>query len=459
MLQLKRTNQWPMCISLYMLLFILLIIPVISTCYNPSESDKGERLSRTVAPPYNVVAEQGEYFIKVNWLDPVQADYYTVLKNVNDTGWVEDTSLLHSKVFNDYEHKSGNKVVYKIKSTVQGRSSGLSDVSNVIMGDPTGTPPDAPTDVEAFSEPGRVFIRWEYSPNADYYLIFRKYGDYNWQPLTNHSLIQVNGGYDEDPVDYPVVYYGVKAMCNDLYSDLAVTVLNCTDCPTPPEPTTVPTPVRLEGEVLEVISFAKENVIRITWSEIPGTDAYAVLRDTDATGAFTQRVYEGTGTGFNDTDFSNNQFYYYRLALLDSSGAIQSTSDYSFGMGSAAKADIFEPNDIPEDAVILNQGINTGNIYCFKDAFNNTLLDTDCYYLELDPRESKTITITGLDTITGYQDLYLTRDSDSEPVAIGEGDGFILNNNEDTVQQVYFTLSVNTQTYINEFGTYRIIVE
>lgn len=445
-------------------LFFLIpwIVLVISTCYNPPTSEKRSGDTGTVTPPYNIVAEEGEYFIKVSWLDRDNADYYRVYRNVNDTGWVEDTGLLHNKEYNDYEPGSNDQVAYKIRSTVKGRSSELSEVSNVIMGDTYTPAPDPPTNLLAYTDGGRVRISWAYSENADYYLVFRKYDSYQWQPLTNHSIVQVNWIYDENPVDFPVVYYGVKAMRNDVYSDIAVTVLDCSTCPTPtptPAPTAEPTPVGLEGEVLEIVPFIEENMIQVSWPVIPDTYEYALLRDTDAAGDFTDMVYRGTDTTYLDTSFVNNQFYYYKLALLDNTGAAISTSDFSFGMGSHLKADKFEPNETIDNAVVLNPGINTANIYCYKDAYNNTLLDTDWYYIILDPLESKEIVIDNFTNITDNEHLYITLDTDEEPIVLGEGDSFILSNQDIDVANSYFKISVDTQSYINEMGTYQIIVE
>jgi|GEM_PF-5758369 len=326
-----------------------------------------------------------------------------------------------------------------------GSSGGGSGSSVGSSGGGNTTRINPPTNVTADTESKVITIYWNAVDGAIGYRIYRKVGNGEFAEIPDSYTTNTNFTYTEYSHDVDI-YYAVKSVASSEESSLSdgsnVIHLSFEDVMKALQPT--------------VRSFSTANNIIIEWDADPNADSYILYRDENHNGTYSDEVYSGSALSFSDNNVMNGQFYYYKLALVNS-GTTYDKSEYAFGVASSKSADEYEENDDIGDSTILElNSINTANIYYYEDSQENILIDYDWYHVNVPANRDIPVFFEDFDGINDG-DIYFMIEGAS-PVAVNEFDGFLLSNSSNEETQIKFKVHVDMTAFFNKFGSYKIII-
>ena len=87
------------------------------------------------------------------------------------------------------------------------------------------------------------------------------------------------------------------------------------------------------------VASVSSSALSVSWSGASGASSYQVFRDTSASGAFSDKVYDSNGTSFMDTGLSASTTYYYRAQATNASGSSALSEAASGTTGAATGTD------------------------------------------------------------------------------------------------------------------------
>jgi fibronectin type 3 domain-containing protein len=210
-----------------------------------------------------------------------------------------------------------------------------------------------------------------------------------------------------------------------------------------------------------VKSFELEHAVQIEWDNDAGADRYLLYRDTDPAGSFTSVVYQGTETGFIDTDISDETFYYYKLAKVRGKKEFPK-SEAVLGLSGSIQRDRHESNNTSDSTGVLGD-ITQANIFHYSDLYDNEVIDRDWFYVSLEPRRSMLIVFDEVKNgITGEalaEDELKFNIKEGELHNVYNGVSYWLDNYSYEEKIIYFQVSVNKKTFGNKIATYRIRID
>jgi hypothetical protein len=195
-------------------------------------------------------------------------------------------------------------------------------------------------------------------------------------------------------------------------------------------------------------SFAVENGVSLSWQADPAADSYRVYRDTAPDGDFTLKVYEGEGLSFTDTGLTADQFYYYKLSKL------QGWKEFGKSAAVAAyvsqvRRDSYEDNDSRERATLLKNPVSC-SIWYFQDAYQNSVSDTDWFYIDVEAGMNQTAAFENFSNI-GNGDLLYSVNGDNPKTVISEQE-VSLTNKEQKTQRFYIQVYPSKSKFAGDPG-------
>ena len=76
--------------------------------------------------------------------------------------------------------------------------------------------------------------------------------------------------------------------------------------------------------------------LSVSWSSASGASSYQVFRDTSATGSFSDKVYDDSGTSFVDSGLTASTTYYYEVQATNAAGSSAKSAPASGTTGSSS---------------------------------------------------------------------------------------------------------------------------
>ncbi|MGN0739534.1 MAG: hypothetical protein ACI4LX_05125 [Treponema sp.] len=139
-------------------------------------------------------------------------------------------------------------------------------------------------------------------------------------------------------------------------------------------------------------SLVTEHTVYLSWKEDDAADRFYLMRSPDTVPLFWSCIYEGSGTGFTDTNLSDNERYVYRLDKARGQKYFAG-KEYGYGWSSGTRKDFCEPNDTEQTAVFLEYdricSLTCAGFVTDKKEF----LDEDWFYVTVPPMRQADIVI------------------------------------------------------------------
>lgn len=195
-----------------------------------------------------------------------------------------------------------------------------------------------------------------------------------------------------------------------------------------------------------VVSFEKEETIKITWNADPGADEYVLYKAVDQAIPVYEILYQGSELNVVDTNAIEGNRYLYTLGKVRGT-KLFGPSDPVLGIGSMVINDGLENNNSKNRATKLNLRFDA-NIYYYQSYSGAKLKDTDWYYVIVPPRKQARIVITY--NQSGGIGLYLYWEG-HVVLPIVSTDGYLsVLNDTDKDASYYFQISPMTSTFISD---------
>ena len=142
----------------------------------------------------------------------------------------------------------------------------------------------------------------------------------------------------------------------------------------------------------DVVSFEKEETIKITWDADPGADEYILYKAEDALTPVYEILYQGTQLSLTDTDVTGEHRYLYTLGKVRGT-VLFGPSDPTLGVGSNVIQDNLEGNNVKEKATTLVWDLDA-NLYYYRSNDGEEIEDLDWYSISVPPRRKAMIVVT-----------------------------------------------------------------
>jgi len=227
--------------------------------------------------------------------------------------------------------------------------------------------------------------------------------------------------------------------------------------------------VRLIGTPKEILakkpivtSFIDDDKIKIEWYTHSLGRKYIIYRDLSPVGSFTDERYRFDTTNdeikilnFTDT-CEKGKMYYYKVQIEFTDGSLEK-SDMAYG-GVGFKEDSYENNNYKALAKYLNNPID-GNVYYFKDSYNNILQDEDWYYMTVLSNNIQEVKIKILDINFENEDIMLYQEGkENIPIIkdLSSDSVSLWLYNTDNSNQVYFKILTTNKKVLNKQLKYNL---
>jgi fibronectin type 3 domain-containing protein len=272
--------------------------------------------------PTGLSATAGTSKVTLKWNAAPTATSYNVYRGTTAGG--ESTSPIRSGITTldwvDTSVTNGTKYFYKIRGVNQ---AGMSGLSNEGSATPTPAPvaPSAPTSLDATAT-GTLTIKltWGAGANATSYQVFRGTASGGQSSTPIASNVTSTQYTDSTGLAGGVKYFykvkgvnttGVSGFSNE---DSAIAAAATTP------PATLPAPTGLTTE-------SGDTWIRLSWAAVSGAAKYNVYRGTAAGQVGSTPIATGiTTTTFKNTGLTNGVKYFYKVAGVNSAGAVGTLS-------------------------------------------------------------------------------------------------------------------------------------
>jgi V8-like Glu-specific endopeptidase/fibronectin type 3 domain-containing protein len=262
-------------------------------------------------PATNVQASDGTYTdrITVTWAPsdaPGIIGYRVFRARTYNTAAAEEIAWGVTSPYNDRTAQPGPFYYYWVRSynNLGDSAFGLPDRGWVRT-----TPPPTPTNVDASdgTYPEYVYIRWDPTPRAGYYKIYRNTTN---NSATAREIVTLSDNFFAD-VGVPTLvrhYYWVKAFNTAGVSGFSVSNSGYRRPPRPARPTGV---AASDGTYTDKV--------RVTWNPVSGASGYIVCRSTSTTvGAMC--IGLTTTSLYSDLSAVPGLYYYYWVLAWNPSG-------------------------------------------------------------------------------------------------------------------------------------------
>jgi len=205
-----------------------------------------------------------------------------------------------------------------------------------------------------------------------------------------------------------------------------------------------------------VRSFEDEETIIITWDDDAAADEYILYRNEVPDGSRIL-IYRGTENSYIDKDFieylaCDNVSFNYSLSKIRGMREFGPSSP-ALGIFSRILNDSFEPNNHESLAHELSTARIQGNVYYFRDEYDNLLLDEDWFFMNLLPREQATVVLTQIDDTSRQYFQYQVAGSSSIPYDIIHNDGFFIFNDNNYPDKIFFEIIPNISNFMQPIET------
>lgn len=244
----------------YLFILMLLIQYSCDLFYQPEES--------AIIPdiPVNITATVNSDNIIINWDFSNNSNTYLVYKKVANQEWSLISESLTTNSFIELDIVYDTDIYYGVKSENNGTFSELGQIPVPINIVYIVKIPVLPQHVVAVVNEDNVTVNWDNNSINKHYMVFRKYDEKDWQPITE-LLVETKF------VDYSFVWdtdvlYGVKGEINGLFSEIAEIQSSVISIPVPDIP----------GSVSAIING---NTVNINWTAVGNANNYMVLLKYD----------------------------------------------------------------------------------------------------------------------------------------------------------------------------------
>ena len=188
---------------------------------------------------------------------------------------------------------------------------------------------------------------------------------------------------------------------------------------------------------LRVDSFSQTETCIVSWDKDECADIYILNRKAKNDSGF-KEIYSGTELEYTDKDLDQKKAYIYRLDKKRGNVIFTGTK-YGYGVSATIINDTYENNDKKERATLLDTDCICNTYYCPFDG-KYSLIDYDWFYIDLKPHKQAQIVI---ETDSQSTSFYIS-DEINDPEVVRKDEDYILVNNTDSYQKLYFRVSLNT---------------
>ena len=145
-------------------------------------------------------------------------------------------------------------------------------------------------------------------------------------------------------------------------------------------------------DVPKADSLAAEHTVFLSWEEDDASDMFYLMRSPDKVPLSWNCIYEGCGSSFTDSNFSDSERYVYRLDKSRGQKYFSGTQ-YAFGWSSESIRDYCEPNDVRANATFLECD-RICSLVCVRFVTDNKeFLDEDWFYVTVPPMRQADIVV------------------------------------------------------------------
>jgi hypothetical protein len=199
----------------------------------------------------------------------------------------------------------------------------------------------------------------------------------------------------------------------------------------------------------EAASFERELTVTITWDVDKRCDEYILYRRLDSAFSIDEIVYRGTETEYMDTNGVNEDRYLYSLSKIRGQQEF-GPSEPAFGVFSYTIQDFLEPNNSKADAVWLEFEF-ASNMYYYRNADGDEVLDVDWFYVEVPPRRIATIVVcqTGL---TNEDTFFNFSQVGEVPFQVKNNNDIPIENRSTDKDRFYFKLYPVPSEFLNDIS-------
>jgi len=147
----------------------------------------------------------------------------------------------------------------------------------------------------------------------------------------------------------------------------------------------------------DVVSFEKEETIKITWDADPGADEYILYKAEDALFPDYKIIYQGSEVSVSDKDVGDENLYIYILGKVRGT-KLFGPSDPVLGVGSTVLKDEHENNDKKENSTRLVWDLDA-NLYYYISHNLSEVKDYDWYNVTVPPNRQANIVLVQNDLV------------------------------------------------------------
>ncbi len=265
--------------------------------------------SSTIPAVPTIKATTGTNGITVKWGYTPNATKYVVMRRLGTSSVWETLTTTTGNTYTDGKVSNGLYYVYYVRAlNASGQYAAYNkNKCHTIKYTSNSTVPPVPT-IKANVNTTGVDVTWNYTPNADSYVVMRRLGTSSvWETLTTTT----GNTYTDNSVSNGLYYvYYVRALntngqyaaynkskCYTIYVDGVEVV--------PESPTVSP----------QIIL----NAVSLTWNDVADAEDYVVMRCTEGIGEWETIGYT-TGTSYVDDDVQIGNTYEYFVYARSASG-------------------------------------------------------------------------------------------------------------------------------------------
>jgi len=197
---------------------------------------------------------------------------------------------------------------------------------------------------------------------------------------------------------------------------------------------------------IEVESFRRPLTISARWKGNVNAQEYVLMRardEVDGIGEYEQ-IYRGHGTTYTDTRVQNDIRYVYRVDMLQKGKTVEG-GQTGIGVGSAAEADMNEPNDAKETAVAISSFRRAATHY-FRFSDGRELADSDWYKTKVAGGDSAYVQVRE-DGAAGASALVMSIEG-RQPFAAENGKWYELRNEAEIEKELYIEIYADKESYL-----------